>query len=365
MSEHKRYDRAMAFCRQAALLEPNAPYAYDQALTYAELAQDVPAMEWAAGNLVKTDWPDRNRELQAKARQKLEALSVKLDGPRADEARRLRETVQTQGRRDLVIMVRWQGEANVNVRVEEPTGSVCSPQNRQTLGGGVFVGDTIGEGGDRNTQTYLNALAFPGAYKVTAERVYGRPLGDEVQITVIRNQGTPQETVQIKNLPVKEKVNRTVIDGHVVADLPVLEVNLAEGRRTEAAYVPPVVNRVPIDANATAVYNPDRVMNQLRAMADPQVTGFEMPRGGTYSPGVVTSGGVRTSMDLRKDAAGDGVLYQSRVNSFIRNTVDLQAQAVISQDRRSVRLSVTPVFNAATMTDTRPVVVNPVIPGGN
>jgi hypothetical protein len=43
----KRYDRAVAFCRQAALLEPNVPYPYEEALVVAELAKDPSAMEWA------------------------------------------------------------------------------------------------------------------------------------------------------------------------------------------------------------------------------------------------------------------------------------------------------------------------------
>src|SRR5262249_40067081 len=44
----KRWDRALALCRQAALLEPNVPEAYADALNYAEMARDTDAMEWAA-----------------------------------------------------------------------------------------------------------------------------------------------------------------------------------------------------------------------------------------------------------------------------------------------------------------------------
>jgi len=200
---------------------------------------------------------------------------------------------------------------------------------------------------------------------VTVERIYGRPLNDEVQLTIIRDQGTPQQRVEIKTLSVKGTVARKVVDGRVVAELPVLEVPLTEGRRKEAAYVPPVVNRPPMDDDATWVSNPNQVMNQMRAMADPQFTGFEVPRGGTYSPGLTLAPPVKSAIDPSgKAGGGDQVLYQTRVNSFVRNTVDIQAQAVVAQDRRSVRLSVTPVINPATITDTRPVVVNPIIPGG-
>ena len=39
MADHKQYDRALAFCRQAALLEPNLSQPYAEALTYAELGK--------------------------------------------------------------------------------------------------------------------------------------------------------------------------------------------------------------------------------------------------------------------------------------------------------------------------------------
>ena len=40
MADHKQYDRALAFCRQAALLEPNLSQPYAEALAYAELGKD-------------------------------------------------------------------------------------------------------------------------------------------------------------------------------------------------------------------------------------------------------------------------------------------------------------------------------------
>jgi hypothetical protein len=51
------------------------------------------------------------------------------------------------------------------------------------------------------------------------------------------------------------------------------------------------------------------------------------------------------------------------VASFVKNSVDVTAQAVLSADRRYVRLSLTPVFNAATNVKAAPVVANPTLPG--
>src|SRR5205085_8743790 len=61
LADQKRYDRALAFCRQASLLEPNVPDPYEQVLMYADLTKDPDAMEWAAGSLLRRDWPADNK----------------------------------------------------------------------------------------------------------------------------------------------------------------------------------------------------------------------------------------------------------------------------------------------------------------
>jgi hypothetical protein len=62
-------------------------------------------------------------------------------------------------------------------------------------------------------------------------------------------------------------------------------------------------------------------------------------------------------------AASDRVLYQTKVSSFVKNTLDVTAQVTLSADRRSARLSLTPVVNAPTTAAAAPVVTNPLIPG--
>src|SRR5207302_480561 len=146
MADHKRWDRALAFCRQAALLEPGAPKVYADALNSAEMAKDVGAMEWAAGNLLKQDWPVKGDELHRKAQDRVEALTKALE-------------------------------------------------------------------------------ASPGKYQITVDKVWGRPLGDKAQLTIIQHQGTDKETSKLITVNLAEK--NTV------------EIDLAEGRRTEVATVPP------------------------------------------------------------------------------------------------------------------------------
>ena len=132
LADHKQWDRALVFCRQAAAVEPNLPFAYADALTYAELAKDSQAMEWAVDGLLRQDWPNGNGELHAKARLRVEGLANTLTKEnRAKEADRLRETLRTLARRDVVFHLKWEagasGPADLEFQVKEPSGSVCSP----------------------------------------------------------------------------------------------------------------------------------------------------------------------------------------------------------------------------------------------
>jgi hypothetical protein len=348
LGQDRRYERALAFCRQAAQLEPNVPYPFAEALAYAEEAKDGKAMEWAAGNLLAQDWPVNNKELQSRALQKLEALAKALEqADRKDEARRLVVAVMVRRQRDLVIKLVWQGEADLDLQVEEPGGSVCSVLNRQTVGGGTAIGDSVG---NMTSETYVAAQGFSGEYRVRVERVWGRPLGDKAQLKIIRHPGTPQESEQLVTVSVKSNLTQPIT------------VKLEGGRRTELAYVPPPSALEPPDARAPAGETPGQVLNKLRAAADPEVTGYEAGslRGGAYAPNARPA--ARPSGPLPKASPGDRSLYQTRVAPFVNNTAGVTAQAVISADRRYVRLSLNVGFSGV-MGVRPPVVVNPTIPG--
>jgi tetratricopeptide (TPR) repeat protein len=346
LGRNKHYDRAVAFCRQAALIQPSLPSAYEVALDYAELGNDARAMEWAAGNLLKQDWPAHNKQLQDKAAQKLEALTRALEkSGRAEEVKNLRAAIERQRQRDLVIKLVWKGNADLDLKVKEPSGSVCSALNRMTVGGGTLIGDTLA---DMNSETYVAPLAFSGAYEISVDRVWGEPVSGEAQLKIIRHQGTKDETEKVETIKVQ-------------AGKPV-KINLADGRRREAAYVPPP--EVQKASEATAEPESGRnILTQLRDLANPEITGYEKNMSGsTGSLGMPT---VSTQpVKVPEPTPNDRVYYQTRVAPFVKNSADVVAQAVISADRRYVRLSLNASFNGVTGVNTTPVVVNPIIPGG-
>src|SRR5262249_25279168 len=202
------------------------PEPYLAAAHYAEMGKDTDAMEWAAGNLLSRDWPVDNPRVHEAARERLKALVGTLQTPKrqdeADWAARMTALATRQRQRDLVIQLTWQGEADLDLEVKEPVGTTCSFQQRQTMGGGILLGDNLS---DRSSETYTAAEAFSGEYQVIVRRIWGHPLGSKATLKIIQHQGTPKEKVHQETIVFDQTATR--------------KVALMDGRRTSMAQVPP------------------------------------------------------------------------------------------------------------------------------
>ncbi|MGH7174679.1 MAG: hypothetical protein ACRELG_30810, partial [Gemmataceae bacterium] len=227
-----------------------------------------------------------------------------------------------------------------------------SPLHRQTIGGGVLIGDLLA---DMTRESYLAAEGFSGEYEIEIEKIWGHPLNNKVQLKIIRHQGTPEEREELRTVELKSRISQRI------------KVKLEDGRRTETAYVAPPSARKKPNMEPAALENPDKVFHQLRVLADPEVTGV----GRGFSGGVGSQGRTVLPSQLKAGKVkpntpdNDRTLYQTRVKPFVQNALDVTAKAVISADRRSVRLSMTPIFNTVRGAQNLPVVVNPTIPGGH
>jgi hypothetical protein len=344
LADARQWARALAFCRQAAQLEPNLPACYADAVGYAELAKDSQAMEWAVGNLLSHDWPVDNEFLHLKAQAKLEALAqVLVSERRQAEADRMRATLQRLQERDVVLKLTWldgTGPAGLELAVKEPGGTVCSSQQRQTPGGGTMLGNTLSE---RKRATYAAAQAFSGTYEVTVKRLWGQPLGSRATLEIILHQGTPKETRRVETVAVD--TTRT------------LNVTLTDGRRTSLATVPPP--GPPVRAADAEKRTPGGILAKLRDVADPDFSEYEKTNGSVGSPAAAWKG---DNDDLRQQP--EHLAYQAAITPVSGSGVDLTARAVVSADQRYVRLSMTPVFQTAGRSS-GPVVNLPIIPGGS
>jgi hypothetical protein len=346
MADAGQWKRAVSFSRMAAQVQPNAPYTYADALVYAEKTNNVKDMEWAAGNLLRQDWPVDNDKLQHRAQTKLASMVRTLKQSKRPEQRgaadRLVKAVSRLKERDLVVRLTWaageSGTADLDLEVKEPSGSTCSCLQRLTPGGGLLIGDTLSE---LNRETYVAAEGFSGDYTVRVRRIWGRPLGSKARLVIIKHQGTPDESRE-------EKVIR--FDREYI-----LKVKLDGGRRKSSADIPPD-SAYKRPETKEEVLKTSEVLTKLRDLADPEFTGENAPRTwgtprGTQPAGVPGN---------RKQS--EQVAYQGRVSPFFNESVDMTVQATVSADRRYVRLNVSPTFRLVTPSTTAVFSV-PLIPG--
>jgi hypothetical protein len=342
MADMKRYDRAVAFCRQAALLEPNVPLPYEEGLLYAQLAKDADAMEWAAGNLLRQDWPAENRGLHDKAQRALRDLTQTLEQQsKKGRADRLLRSVHPLTERDLVVELSWEGDTDLDLEVREPIGTVCSFLQRQTPGGGILLGDSMA---DHSREAYIAARAYPGEYQLTIRRVWGRPVGGKATLEIIQHQGTPRESHRRETVVFDRSQTTTIV--------------LDEGRRTSAEYVPPPGVHQKLRRTVEEL-NGAQVMTKLRNLADPGLAGR-----GPGLEGDVAAPGIPISNPSATPPAGASMpIYQTKLPALVGNNFDLTAQTTVSADGSTTWLKVSPVFQGVNHAPAMPAVNNPLLPG--
>ena len=316
MANLKRFDRAVALCRQAALVDPSNSRALEQGLRFSEIASDADGMAWAAGGLLKQEWPERNTELQGLAKRSLEAMAHRLGQQNRPEDRtRLLGNAAEQGRRDLVVHLSWLGDADLDLEVKEPTGSTCSTLTRRTPNGGTFVGDMPGDG---PAERYVAAEAFSGSYEIRVRTAWGVPAGGKAQVRVIRFQGTDREVQEVFQVD-------------VASGKPV-RLNLADGRRSEMALVVPPRPREDVVAGGD---RREDVFHSLRRMTEPYIPGSTSGiRGGAGNASQIMP---QVDARVAHTSTSKERVYQNRVTAFMRNSMDVTSQIVLESERRQIR----------------------------
>ncbi|MBI3410031.1 MAG: VWA domain-containing protein [Planctomycetes bacterium] len=348
MAEHKQFDRALAFCRQAAQLEPNLAQPYTEALVYAgaDFGKDAKAMEWAVGRLVSQDWPTDNLTLHTKAHDLLKDLTRTLAKEnRQTEADRLNQALTQLKQRDLMVNLTWEtpaGEtADLELEVKEPAGSTCSSRQHQTPGGGTFLGTDLLH---MTKASYIAAQAFVGDYEITVRRNWGQPLGNRARLEIIQNYGTAKEVKRLEIVRLDQKQS--------------IKVHLASGRRTELATVPPPAQPKQAAKEQTTT-NP---LVRLRELAHPDFSGGAGPRGGAGTPNAVIPNSVIPTGPSTGAKAKEAPTYQSQMTSLNSSAMNMTAQVRLSGGNANLVLQ--PVFQTVG-NGSRPAVNLPLIPGAN
>jgi hypothetical protein len=246
--------------------------------------------------------------------------SLQASDPEAAE--QFRAAVERAIARDCSVTVSWTGYADVDVMVEEPSGTVCSLRNLRTTSGGVLLGDTV-SASDKSSgevsETYVCPEGFSGRYRMLVRRIWGDVTAGKVTVDVYINQHTPQEKHIRQQIPLSDK------DALVVFDVD-------DGRRTQSLKEHQIASVV----TAQAVVNRSILAQNLNTLTESEaVTNLAIARARLAQ-------GNRPFPFLRNGAVG----FQPNLTVLPEGAMLVGATAVISADRRYVRFSGLPFFSS-------------------
>ena len=312
----KNHNQAVVFCKRAAACSPDDPTPYANALAYAEFATDVKsdAVMWAADNLLKRDWSTTDGiDYHKQTNALLPKLEAKLKAAGQNTAM-LTKAITEQNQRDLVIELLWQGNADLDLVVVEPVGSVCSATSKRTTGGGVLKADILEQQNDRS-ELYTAASAFTGTYMVSVKQAFGKPIGGKATIKITKFKGTSQERVRdLLDVPLVEVPSR-------------IAVHLEGGSRTTLADVAEEVVSMDLRNETTGT----------------TLTGGASGMGGGFG----TAGSVMSAPSTSTGSTVPVVTAptEMRMPGVSAGTADIRATYKMNPDRKSFSVTVNPVFS--------------------
>ena len=216
----------------------------------------------------------------------------------------------------------WNGDADIDLLVEEPPGTVCSLASPRSTSGGILLGDNqagiSSENDGFRRERYVAAEAFPGTYKALVRRITGEVTAGVVTAELTLYKGTPFEETMKKQLP-------------VVADEMLFTIELPSGRRRQRLDEAQVAQDIVVQQELSKTI----LAQQLSAMSNnAAVDSLSNTRPRNTTPGTVQ----------RPFTTGSAVGYQPIITTLPEGT-NLEATAVISANRKYVRITSTPLFS--------------------
>ena len=298
-----QFKQAIELYRQAAALNPSRPEPYVLGLELAARTKDYAAIVWSAPEVLSYSWTKGRENLGRLAeRSAAEAEAAFVSNGDISRAFELRTAMRQARRLDLVVRLEWNGQGDIDMQVTEPTGTMCSAAQPMTSAGGIFIHDGFGPNQDNCYEEYLCPQGLPGDYRVVVRHVSGNIIGKRARILIIRDRGTKNE----------ETVTETVFLGPTDQ---IVRLSLSSGRRRHAN----------AEQQTLAANGKTKPIGQSAVLAQLGNTG------GAAQVGV-----------------GSGAVGFTPIVTIVNEGVQMSAMAVVSGDRRYVRINATPIFSTIT-----------------
>jgi len=319
--------RALQVFRQASTIAPERPEPYMHGLSVAQRANNLDGIKWATLGILSRAWPGEQSDVWTKGYRAAEATLAELKKQnRTKEAAEYEAALDEAVGRDVVAFVEWTGEADVDLVVEEPAGTVCSSRHPRTTSGGIMLGDKFPafdeQGAVGYKEGYVCPLGFAGQYKLAIRRVYGEVTAGTVTVHVLVNWNSKAAQRIQKRIRLKDDA------AMVVFELP-------KGRRTESLAAHQIANAA---AGQVAVQR-EILAQQLAGGAVDPMSALNLSR--------ARQGNNNNNNGLLPWNQG-GVGYEPRLTTLTEGAMlgyPMPLTAVVSADRRYVRVTPNPMFS--------------------
>ncbi len=324
-------DRALDLLRQVADANPMRPEPQALALKIAKRIGNADAIRWATIGVLKNAWPYDLKAIEEDARRTAKVQLAKMAREGQPDTEDFRKEIADSLARDCTVNVTWTGDADVDILVQEPTGAVCSLGNPRTSGGGTLLGDSSSVSAETDdgsiTETYVCPVGYSGDYRLMMRRVWGKVSAGKVNVEITVHDGTDHAQV----------ISRFVELGDEPA---VVKFNVPNGRRTER-----LADHIVQDTIDNQIAIGRSVLSQTLGSGG---QGSQTLQGLLYDRAL-----------LRRGLAGSrAVGYRPEIENYPEGA-SMTASAVISPDRRYVRISPQPFFSGIGNVDTFTFVGDP------
>ena len=315
---------ALRLCKRVAELDPSRREPYVIGLRLAERLGDYETMTWACEGVLSQAWPAEFKPVVDKASLLARSTYAELiQSGRTDQAAKFGAALKLASAHDVVVRVSWTGDADIDLAVEEPGGTICSLENRSSAGGGTLLGDSYPGQGEDNTgtvsETYVCPKGFSGQYRLLVRKVWGEVSTGQVSVEIVTDAGRDAQRFIRKEIPLTEK------DALVVFDVQ-------QGKRKEKLG----------QAQLAHLRDVQRDLNGqlLGQFANPSANSGQALSNLFNDVQRLTGGAVGNPFFNRGGAVG----FQPQITQLPEGA-SLSTLAIISADRRYVRISPAPFFS--------------------
>ncbi len=320
--------RALRVFRQVSEIEPTRPEPYVLGLAIAQRIDDLDGIKWASLGILSQEWPGEQKRFFAEA-----TVAAKAVVNRLREEKRFKEADQFEAQRadalvrDLYVKVSWTGNADIDISMVEPTGTICSFRNPRTTAGGVMLGDSFAHLGntakDGLSEIYVCPKGFNGTYRLMMRRIWGQVTTGKVTVEILSHHKKTSSKAK-HQVELQEGVN-------------VVSFDLKDGRRIESLAERQVVTAV----REQAVLGRAILAQHLGNAIDPRAAAL---LGGSRAQQQAAASGQRGIGGVFPLVGQSAVGFRPVITKLPEGA-NMAANAVVSADRRYVRITVLPLFS--------------------